>query len=152
LQPPRRYLNAWWNAPFGNSVTAVRRDESGKLIGSSFPPSSQSFIPAEKATEKVLSRLRASRYVKRIHPEGKYVRICWTDSRIARKAADPEAWFAAQRIPVLEADVDPVRSWVAENGIQIARPDACTSTSRPTRGCHSRRRRGEDPLLVARER
>lgn len=122
MQPPRRYLNAWWNAPFGTSVTAVRRDESGKLIREQFPAEFASFIPAEKATEKVLSRLRSSRYVKRIHPEGKYVRVCWTDSRIARKAADPEAWFAAQRIPVLEADVDPVRRWVAEHRIQIARP------------------------------
>ncbi len=121
MAPPSGYLNAFLA---GNAVVTVRRNELGHVIRGEVPAQYACFLRADDVTEELERALRSSRFVRGLSREGAWVRVTWIDKWAVAKAAAKDGWFAARRIQVFEADVDPVRRWITDAGIQIVRPRA----------------------------
>lgn len=82
-----------------------------------------SYLRTDDVTPALYRALRQSKNVTGAVKEGSWYRITWA-SRAAREAAcDPkEGWFEKQALYTFEADVPPLRRWMADNDVSIARP------------------------------
>lgn len=112
-------VNAYWA---GSEVVVLRRDADRKLVRESHPAEHSCFIPKTHVTEKHLRELRQTRAIAAVIDDGPHWRLKFYQRKIALRAAEKEGWFASAGIPVLEADVDPVRRWITDNPVEIAKP------------------------------
>jgi DNA polymerase elongation subunit (family B) len=120
----RAYTNAFWAGPH---IVLLSRDEQGELVRELVPAEHTSFIRRD-AFEKhpdLRGVLEQSRFVVGWRHEGAFVRISWTTREKSIQAAAKDGFFAQYGIEVFEADVDPVRRWVTDNPIDIAKPRRC---------------------------
>lgn len=119
-----RYVNAFWA---GEYLVLLSRDEQGELVRETAPVEHVSFID-KSAFEKHPSLrgvLEQSRYVRGWREDGEFIRIAWVIREKAIQAAATDGWFAQNGITVYEADVDPVRRFITDNHVEIARPRRC---------------------------
>ncbi len=115
----RPITNAYWA---GNAIVVVERGAEG-VKRTPIAAEYVSFIRTADATRAVVTALRSSRFVLGLSEEpGGWTRIRWLTRDAAKRAALPDGWFARARIPIFEADVDPVRRWLTESGAEIAKP------------------------------
>lgn len=116
----RPITNVYWAC---TALVVVERDGAGAVKRTTVPAEYVSFIRGEDATKPVLDALRSSRFVLGICDEpGGWVRIRWLSRDAAKRAAAPGGWFDRAKIRVYEADVDPVRRFLTESGVEIAKP------------------------------
>ena len=122
-----QYTNAYWQ---GNTLYAVRRDDAGNVVIDQFPAQHAFFLRKQDATPDVLRALRDSRACTGHGEEGDWVRTKWRydrpDYSKPAKHVQVAQWFEeVHKIKTFEADVSPVRRWVVENDIEIAKPRRC---------------------------
>lgn len=122
-----QYVNAYWQ---GNSLFAVRRDEAGDVIIDEYPAQHAFFVRKSDASLGFLREFRNARLVTGIVEEGEWVRLKWRYERPSYHEPAQHLKVAKMlqdkhRIPTFEADVSPVRRWVVENDIEIAKPRRC---------------------------
>lgn len=94
----------------------VRRQVRGEYV---------CYLDKTVVTRDLLRSLRGSRHVSGISQEGeRWLRIVWRTRYAREQACDPkEGWFAKQHITTYEADVSPVRRWMADNAaVHVAQP------------------------------
>jgi DNA polymerase elongation subunit (family B) len=116
-------VNAYWAGP---KIVAFRRDDSGRLIRSELRSEHACFVRRSDISKEIEAQLRGSRYVVGLREEaGGWLRIRWLSREHCLRAASREGWFASRGIEVFEADVDPVRRWITDERIEIARPRRC---------------------------
>ena len=119
-----KYINAFWA---GSNIILLSRDEGGELVREIAPVEHASFIrkAAFDKHPELRSVIESSRYITGWREEGEFIRIQWTLREKAIAAAEKDGWFAQHGIDVFEADVDPVRRYITDNRIEIARPLRC---------------------------
>lgn len=117
---PDRYVTAY--VAGDGSLTTVRRSPTGARLIRKETAEYASFHRAADLPPEVRTALRDSRYVGGIRDEGEWVRVLWTDPRVRARSCSAEGWFAARGIATFEADVDPVRRWLTDGAMGVARP------------------------------
>lgn len=116
-------MNAYWA---GRDVVVIRRvGPDRELVRSRVPAEHSAFLPKSAVRPEHVSALRSARLVTGIREDGDYWRISFRERRHATRAPDPKGWFAANGIPVLEADVNPVRRWMTDSKVEIDAPRRC---------------------------
>ena len=129
---PLQCVNAFWAGPH---IVVLSRDEQGVLVRDVVPAEHVSFIrksefdkhPELRGTIEQSTHVRGWRY------EGSFIRISWATRDKCIQAAEKRGFFDSYKdtagnhtpIEVFEADVDPVRRWITENPVSIARPRRC---------------------------
>ena len=71
---------------------------------------------------EIFRKLKNSKYVTAVVPDGDWIRVSWTNNHIRKKG---RYWLREHGIESYEGDVDPVVWWMTEQKIQIARPRRC---------------------------
>lgn len=119
-----KYVNAFWA---GGSIVLLSRDEQGELVRELVPAEHVSFIRRDEFEKHPHLRgtLEQSRHVVGWREDGAFIRISWSTREKAIQAAAKDGWFAQYKIEVFEADVDPVRRFVTDEHVEIARPRRC---------------------------
>jgi DNA polymerase I len=85
-----------------------------------------SYLKAEDVTEGLQRMLRNSQHVRGMRREGEWYALSWASHAAREASCDPkEGWFRKQGIDTFEADVPPLRRWLADNAIEIERPRRC---------------------------
>lgn len=115
-------VNAWWD---GDDVVALMRTPSGGTEERRMPARYCHYLKADDVTEQLERQLRNSRYIAGVKREGSWWRVTWRDWRLMKKAVLPEGLFHKLRVPTYEADLQPVKRWLIESGVPIAKPRRC---------------------------
>ena len=84
------------------------------------------FLAKKDVKRDLLSALRSSRNVAGLTQEGDWLRVAWKSKAARDAACEPLAgWFRAQGLDTYEADLLPLRRWMADQGVEIDRPRRC---------------------------
>ncbi len=116
-------LNAWAD-PGTGIITTYERGRSGAVVKRHVRGEFVSYLAKKDVSADLARALRGSRNIVGVAQEGTdWVRITWRSRQAREDACDVErGWFAKQEIPTYEADVAPLRRWMADNAVPIARP------------------------------
>jgi DNA polymerase elongation subunit (family B) len=123
--PFKNLINAFSTREDPNQITLVVRDDEGRLVTRPIKAEHVCFVRDSEMTERAERALRESKHVEGIRKVGQHWRINWKDRWTLAKAVRPEQWFSRQNIAPLEADVDPIRRYITDHEITIARPRRC---------------------------
>ena len=107
-----------------NALITVYEQVSGGVQRRQVRGEYVSYLDKRVVTRDLLRMLRGSRHVLGILQEGEWVRVSWRTRSSREQACDPkEGWFAKQHIPTYEADVNPLRRWMADDStVQVVAP------------------------------
>lgn len=120
----RSVINAVGDAITGE-ITIYERARSGAIARRSMRGEFVSYLAKSDVSADLLHALRSSRNVAGLVQEGSWYRIAWRTRQAREDACDPEhGWFAKQDPPIAtyEADVSPMRRWMADHAIAIEKP------------------------------
>jgi DNA polymerase elongation subunit (family B) len=117
--PSNRYVNAFAN---GGLLVTLARAPDGKLVRKSQHAEYSAFLRKADLTPTLQREFRNTSFVTGMRDEGSYVRLTFRDRHIRRSLVETNGWFASQGIDVFEGDIDPVRRWITDQKIEIARP------------------------------
>jgi DNA polymerase elongation subunit (family B) len=107
------------------AITLFERGRAGRVIRRRFNGEFVSYLARRDATADLVRALRSSRNVAGLVEEGEWLRVSWRTKQARDTACDPvDGWFARQTppIPTYEADVSPLRRWMADHDVEIQRP------------------------------
>lgn len=114
----KTYLNAYME---GSTISMVYLRE-GRLMRTQVTPEHVSYHRAKDFPPRFRAELSSSRSVRGYREEGKWIRVSWADSYARRAACATAGPLASADIASFEADVSPVRRYVVDHGVEIARP------------------------------
>jgi DNA polymerase elongation subunit (family B) len=123
--PFDRLINATYTRDRTDEVTLFARDESGKLIVRKLKAEHVCFVRDLDMTDRFERAFRQSNQITAIRKVGAHWRITWRDRWLLSQALRDDGWFAKRGIEPLEADVDPVRRYITDHNVQIAKPRRC---------------------------
>ena len=106
----------------GTSVISVYRDDGGAVRKRESSAEFVCHLKASDVSEKLLTQLRASRFVRKVVAEGSWLRVSWVSRDACQQACGKEGFFAQQRIGTYEADLSPTTRYCIENDLEIQRP------------------------------
>lgn len=85
-----------------------------------------SYFRHADVSRDLMRTLRSSSHVRGVSQEGDWIRVWWATNAAREAACNPkDGWFSKQGIDTYEADVPPLRRWMADNGVEIERPRRC---------------------------
>lgn len=119
--PAPEIVNAYWDR---DSLFVVER--RGSAVSTRRERARHCCFLRRSEVDAGLEReLRASRHVAGMREEGAHLRVSWRERWACLQASRTDGFFAARGVTVLEADVDPVRRWITDERVQVARPRRC---------------------------
>lgn len=123
-QRPSAVVNAWID---GDQVVALHRTPDGGVKERSTRAEWVSYHRAADLDAEKLRRLRNHPVVRSIAEEGEWLRIAWRDRNVRERACKStnadgmeNPFFGAS--PIFEGDVHPIRRWMTDAVISVARP------------------------------
>jgi DNA polymerase I len=123
--PFKKLINAYHKRENPDVISLVTRDEDGRLLVRQTKAEHVCFVRDSEMSERVQRMFRDSRHIEGIRKIGDYWRIQWKDRWVLAKAIRDDGWFKNKGIEPLEADVDPVRRYITDHDIEIAKPRRC---------------------------
>jgi DNA polymerase I len=112
-------VNAYWS---GGAITLTVQKPDGANETRRVPAEHVCFLRAKDIDDEMMRRFRADGRVASIRPEGEWLRVRWRDYGAVYGACE---WLHSKFIPTFEADVDPVKRYLADSGATIAKPRRC---------------------------
>jgi DNA polymerase elongation subunit (family B) len=122
--PFLRLINAYYRRD-RDSVTLVCRDDAGRVLTRRQKAEHAVFLRASQVDERTERELKNNEFVTAMRREGEWWRVVWRDRYVLNRVAKIGGWFEHRGIQPMEADVDPVRRYLTDNPIEIARPRRC---------------------------
>lgn len=116
---PLNVVNAYWQ---GDSVVVLSRGPTGELSRTERPAVYSCFLRDSDLNDDLRTRLKSLRHIKSMTREGSWWRLTWHNWKVLRKACDYEGFFPKLGIPTYEADLNPVRRWLTDTNVTIAKP------------------------------
>jgi DNA polymerase elongation subunit (family B) len=113
-----RYVNA---IPYRDATVFVYRDDTGRLMKRQVPAEYVSYHLLSQAS-KLLPNLRRSRVVTDITEEGEWLRLRWCSFDARKDACAPDGPFSEYEVQSFEADLNPVRRYMADHHVEVAKP------------------------------
>lgn len=113
--PVRHLLNIY----FDRSDLVLIGREGGTITRHRVPAEASCWIEHQHITRSLARMLRDSDRVKAMERRDQWWRIVWADRQICEEYCDA---LHKKGIPTCEGSVSPLRSWCADNQIQIAKP------------------------------
>lgn len=120
----KQLLNIFYDET-AKELGLVSRDEHGVSVVKRTKPEWACFLRASDVSADLRRELGSSPAVTAIRVEGEHFRICWRNRYDLYRVAEKDGFFAERGIEVFEADVDPVRRYLTDNPVEIARPRRC---------------------------
>lgn len=102
-------------------VELLYRNDSGALMARRVPAECVSYMRRTEVA-KHEHELRRSAYVTGVAEEGDWLRVRWRDYDSRKAVCGPDGPMAQHGIPTYEADVGPVRRYIIDHAIEVARP------------------------------
>ncbi len=122
--PFRRLVNAFY-ARDRDSLTLVTRDDAGRVLTRRQKAEHTVFLRASQVDERTERELKNNEFVTVMRREGEWWRVVWRDRFVLNRVSKVGGWFEQRGIEPMEADVDPVRRFLTDNPIEIAKPKRC---------------------------
>lgn len=123
--PFRRLVNATHSRENPDVLTLYARDDEGRLLSRRVKAEHVCFVRDADMTDRTMRSLREASFVEAISKVEGHWRIRWKNPWVLAKAIRPEGWFEQKGIETLEADVDPVRRYLTDHNVEIAKPVRC---------------------------
>lgn len=121
--PFRKLVNAFYRRD-RDEICLVARDD-GRVVTRRGKAEHSCFLRVSQVDERTLREIKNNEFVRAVRREGEWWRVTWSDAFVWRKLAKPGAWFDLRGIEPMEADVDPIRRFLTDNDVEIARPRRC---------------------------
>lgn len=122
LSAQRAVVNVYWDR---DDIVVMYRDGESGILESRLPAVYSSYLLASELDETNERKLRGWKHITAMRREGDYWRLDWKNFKIRRKACDKEGLFYCKDIDTFEADVSPVRRFLTDYKVSIARPKRC---------------------------
>lgn len=123
--PFRRLVNATYSYKNPDVISLYARDDKGRLHVRQTKAEHVCFIREAEMTDRVMRALRETSFVEAISKVEGHWRVRWKSHWALKTAVKPGGWFDDREVETLEADVDPVRRYLTDHNVEIAKPVRC---------------------------
>lgn len=120
VSDPKAYVNAVWE---GSKIALLWRDERGELQKRQVPAEHCCHLRLDDWSPELEAQVRRHPGVRGFRVEGQWVRLTFRDRDACRDLCQRGGYFDLSNVPTFEADLHPVRRWLAEHpDVAIQRP------------------------------
>lgn len=113
------FLNAYAHGP---ELVTFRRGDRGQLVRQVRRAEYSCFLRKAEVSDELMRELRSSRAVAGVRDDGEHWRVLWADYELRKRACRGDGFFARRAVTALEWDVSPVRRWLTDEPVDIAKP------------------------------
>lgn len=117
----KRLVNAYYRRD-ENEVVLVARADDGRVVTRRQKAEYTCFLRASQVDDATIREIKGNDFVRIVREEGEWWRVVWKYRGILNKLSAKGGWFERKGIEPMEADVDPVRRFLTDNDVEIARP------------------------------
>jgi DNA polymerase elongation subunit (family B) len=120
----RRLTNAYYRRD-ENEIVLVARDDEGRSVTRRGKPEHTCFLRTNEVDARLERELKNNDYVTAMRREGEWWRVTWSDRFVLNRVSKPGGWLEMRGAAPMEADVDPIRRYLTDHPVEIARPRRC---------------------------
>jgi DNA polymerase elongation subunit (family B) len=118
---PEKLLNVFYDDA-SKLLGVVSRGADGRSIVRRTRPEWSCFLRASEVSADLRRELGGSPSVVAIRPEGEWLRVCWRNRYDLHRVSTRGGFFEQIGIDCMEADVDPIRRYITDHPVEIAKP------------------------------